>query len=63
MTFVEKLIIGGWASAFAMFGLFALNASGKLLAIRKRTALWLETLAAIIHTPEEGGEPEGEQAA
>jgi hypothetical protein len=42
MSLFFKLMIGGWTTAGAMFGLCALNASGKLDMIRKHISLWLE---------------------
>jgi hypothetical protein len=63
MSIVVKLMIGGWATTFAMYGFFALDESGKLLEIRERIALWLETLADQVRIPEEGMEPGREDAA
>ena len=54
MSRFVMLMIGGWASTFAMVGFYALSESGKLLTIRKRIALWLET----DYTHEEGPQPE-----
>jgi hypothetical protein len=54
-----KLMIGGWSSAIAMIGYFALEESGVLLQIRRRVLLWLETE----HAPEESVLPEREDAA
>jgi hypothetical protein len=59
MSLFAKLMIGGWASTFAMVGFYALSESGKRLKIRKRMALWLET----DHTPEESLKPEGDSLA
>jgi len=42
MSLVVKLIIGGWATWFALIGFYALDESGKLLKIRRRIALLLE---------------------
>jgi hypothetical protein len=53
------LMIGGWASTFAMVGFYALSESGKLLEIRKHIASWLET----DHTPEESTQPAGDSLA
>jgi len=50
------LMIGGWACTFGMIGFYALSESGKLLKIRKRIALWLETDRA----PEGSLQPEGD---
>jgi hypothetical protein len=36
------LMIGGWTSAIAVIGFFALAESGKLLEIHRRTGFWLE---------------------
>jgi hypothetical protein len=55
MSLVVKLMIGGWTTTLAMFGFYALSESGKLLQIRKRIALWLET----DHAPE-SLQPEGD---
>ncbi|MGA7560751.1 MAG: hypothetical protein WCF61_14150 [Terriglobales bacterium] len=63
MSLFVKLMIGGWSTAFAMFGLYALKESGKLLEIHKRIGLWLETSAPRFNTPEESLEPEGEDVA
>lgn len=63
MSSVLKLMIGGWVTAFAMFGFCALNKSGKLLKIRERIALWLETLAAQLRMSEKGLHPEREDTA
>jgi hypothetical protein len=41
MSLVFKLIIGGWSTAFAMFGLLALHESGKLRQVRTRIKLWV----------------------
>jgi len=54
-----KLMIGGWSSAIAMIGYFALEESGVLLQIRRRVLLWLETE----HALEESVLPEREDAA
>jgi hypothetical protein len=43
MSVFLKLMVGGWGTAFAMFGFFALKESGKLLEMHKRIGLWLET--------------------
>jgi hypothetical protein len=59
MSRFAMLMIGGWACTFAMVGFYALSESGKLLKIRKRIALWLET----DHTPEESLQPEGDSLA
>jgi hypothetical protein len=54
MSFVLKLIIGGWCTAFAMIGFCALNESGKLANIQKRIALWLESLSQIASERDQG---------
>ena len=59
MSLFVKLMIGGWSSAIAMIGYFALEESGVLLQIRRRVALWLETEQA----PKESRLPEREDAA
>ncbi len=59
MSLFVKLMIGGWTTTFAMFGLFALNESGKLLKIRRRVALWLEPS---LRVPAQGMQPERERA-
>jgi hypothetical protein len=64
MSFVVKLIIGGWISTFAIIGVCALNESGKLLKFRHRLASWIEAPeASSTHERDEGLEPEGESAA
>jgi hypothetical protein len=52
MSVVTEVIIGGWTTALAMFGFFALNESGKLLKIRKNVASWLESAAAVVRADE-----------
>jgi hypothetical protein len=42
MSFVLKLMIGGWATTLAMIGVCALNESGKLFNLRKRIASWIQ---------------------
>ena len=59
MSRFAMLMIGGWASTFAMVGFYALSESGKLLQIRNRIALWLET----DHTPAESPQPEEDMVA
>jgi hypothetical protein len=59
MSRIVMLIIGGWACTFAMIGFYALSESGKLLQIRKRIELWLETGP----TPEENPQSQGESLA
>jgi hypothetical protein len=64
MSFVLKVIISGWLTAFAMIGFCALNESGMLVNIQKRIALWLESLSPRVERePEEGLQPERENAA
>jgi len=46
MSFVVKLMIGGWATTLVMIGVCALNESGKLFNIRKRIASWVQPLDA-----------------
>ena len=46
MSFIVKLIIGGWLSTFAIIGVCALNQSGKLLKFRNRLASWIEVREA-----------------
>ena len=59
MSLFVKLMIGGWSSAIAMIGYFALKESGVLLQIRRRVLLRLETE----HAPEESVFPKREDAA
>jgi hypothetical protein len=64
MLMVNLIIVGGWSTAFVMFGLFALHESGKLARIRKRALSLLEPSApSVVRTPEPGLQPEGENAA
>jgi hypothetical protein len=42
MSFVVKLMMGGWATTLAMIGVCALHQSGKLFKIRKRIASWVQ---------------------
>jgi len=42
MSFVVKTIIAGWSATFAMFAIFALRDSGKLLRLRRQLASWIE---------------------
>jgi hypothetical protein len=63
MSLFVKLMIGGWTTAFAMFGLCALKESGKLLEIHKRVGLWLETSAPRFSMPEESLQPERQDIA
>ncbi len=46
MSVFAMLMIGGWTTAVAMFGLCAVKESGKLLEIHKRIGLWVETSAS-----------------
>ncbi|MGA6985292.1 MAG: hypothetical protein WBZ01_04505 [Terriglobales bacterium] len=63
MSIIVRLMIGGWATSFAMFSFFALNESGKLLRIRQRIALSLEAAARRVRVAEESLQPEHEEAA
>jgi hypothetical protein len=63
MSNFVMLMIGGWTSAMAIIGLFALVESGSLLQIRKRMAAWLETSAAPLAMPEENLQPGNEDLA
>ncbi len=45
MSLFLMLMIGGWTTAFAMFGLCALNECGKLRKVRRRIALWVDAPA------------------
>jgi hypothetical protein len=56
-------MVGGWSTAFAMFGFLALKESGKLLEIHKRIGLWLETLTSPVSTPGESLQADNEDAA
>ena len=53
MSFVVKLMIGGWTTTLAMIGFCALNESGKLLKIRERIAQWLESSASLVRPARE----------
>jgi hypothetical protein len=53
MSIVMEVIIGGWMTTFAMFGFLALAESGKLLKIRNRMALWLESAATAVRNEPE----------
>jgi hypothetical protein len=64
MSLVVKLMIGGWITTFAMIGFFALKESGKLIKIRKRMALWLESSAPpVVSTSQASLEHEGQDVA
>ncbi len=63
MSIIVKLMIGGWATSFAMVGFCALKESGKLLRIRQRIALSLEAAARRVRVAEESLQPEREDAA
>jgi hypothetical protein len=63
MSLFLKLMVGGWSTAFAMFGFLALKESGKLLEIHKRIGLWLETLTSPVSTPGESLQTDNEDAA
>jgi hypothetical protein len=64
MSFIVKLIIGGWLSTFAIIGVCALNQSGKLLKFRNRLASWIEVREASSTLEREVGlAPDGESAA
>jgi hypothetical protein len=49
---ITLLMIGGWATWFAMIGFCALCESGKLLRVRQRIAVWLETSSRFVRGPE-----------
>lgn len=61
MSHFMILMIASWSIAIALIGCCALHQSGKLLRIRKRMALWLETSAT--REPEESLEAGSEDAA
>jgi hypothetical protein len=61
MSLFAELMIASWTVAIAMIGCCALHQSGKLLRIRKRMELWLET--SVTRTPAESLEAESEDAA
>jgi len=42
MSFIAKLMIGGWATTLGMIAVCALNESGKLSVMRKRIASWVQ---------------------
>lgn len=63
MSLVVKLMIGGWITTLTMIGVCALNESGKLLKIRKRMAIWLDSSpSAVVRGRKEGLQPERESA-
>ncbi len=62
MSLFVTLMIGGWTTAIAVIGFFALKESGQLLRIHKRIGLWLEDSTAPVRRPEEGLQPERENA-
>lgn len=64
MSFVVKLIIAGWITTFAMIGFSALYESGKLLKLRNRLAILLESWAArLVGTREESLQADVDDAA
>ncbi len=62
MSLFMTLMIAGWITTFAMVGFCALEESGKLRKIRKRMAMWLDNSTAPGRRPEEGLQPERENA-
>ena len=63
MSLFLKLMVGGWGTAFAMFGFLALKESGKLLEIHKPIGLWLETLTPPVRVPDESLQTDNQDAA
>ncbi len=64
MSLFAKLMIGGWTSAIAMSGFCALDASGKLIRVRRRMASWLDPSdRAVVRTSGEMLETEPRNAA
>jgi hypothetical protein len=64
MSLFMMIMMAGWITTLAMIGFFALEESGKLIKIRQRVALWLESSASpVIATPEESLEPGSDEAA
>jgi|HubBroStandDraft_2_1064218.scaffolds.fasta_scaffold1105663_1 hypothetical protein len=64
MSLFPKLMIGGWLTTFAMIGYCAACESGRLVRLRERIEWWLDTLKTpVADTPEEGLQPEFEEAA
>ncbi|HTS56049.1 MAG TPA: hypothetical protein VMH03_00790 [Terriglobales bacterium] len=63
MSFVSKLMIGGWITTLAMIGVCALNESGKLLEIGRRMVSWLETSSLVGRTSSESLQPDVREAA
>jgi hypothetical protein len=59
---ITVLMIGGWATWFAMIGFCALCESGKLLRMRQRIALLLETASRFVRGQEESLQAERERA-
>jgi hypothetical protein len=62
MSLFVTLMIGGWTTAIAVIGFCALKESCQLLRIHKRIGLWLEDSTARVRRPEEGLQPERENA-
>ena len=63
MSIVVKLMIGGWITTLTMIGVCALHESGRLLKIRKRMAMWLDSSPyEVVRGREEGLQPERESA-
>jgi hypothetical protein len=63
MSLFVTLMIGGWTTAIAVIGFYALKESGTLLRIHKRIGVWLETSAPRLGVSEESLQPQREDAA
>ena len=57
MSFVLKLMIGGWAATLAMITVCALNESGRLFRVRKRITSWVQPSDARYDRTEKGPYP------
>ena len=62
MSFVVKLMIGGWITTLTMIGVCALHESGRLFNLRKRLASWMEPSAARTVRAKENEYPDAVQA-
>jgi hypothetical protein len=62
MSLFVMLIIGGWTTAIAIIGFYALKESGQLLKIHKRVGLWLEASAPRLNMPDQSLQPDREDA-
>ncbi len=63
MSLFVTLMIGGWTTAIAMIGFYALKESGQLLKIHKRIGVWLGNSAPRLSMSEPSMQPDREDAA